>query len=205
MCDNARECEAAKRQGFNGNGAEPLDGAGVNGDPPGVVIRPARPGDSRAIASVHRSAFDTDAEARLVEALIAEGDGVISLVAVENAVVVGHVLLSTVTIGRAGSAAEALSLAPIAVRPDSQRSGIGSALVQASLDAAREQEWGSVVVLGHPGFYPRFGFEPATPRGILPPWPDVPEDAWMVAELSPGALDGVAGVAAFPRPFEEVV
>ncbi len=205
MCDNARECEAAKRQGFEGNGADAFEGLGSSDAPAGVVIRAARPADSRAIASVHQAAFETDAEARLVEALLAEGDGVISLVAVENAMVVGHVLLSRVTIGEDDSAAEALSLAPVAVRPDSQRRGIGSALVQASLDAAREQGWEGIVVLGHPGFYPRFGFEPATPRGILPPWPDVPEEAWMVAELSPGALGGVAGVVAFPRAFEEVV
>jgi putative acetyltransferase len=205
MCDNARECEAARRQGFDGNGADAFEGLGASNAPAGVVIRPARPSDSRAIASVHQAAFETDAEARLVEALLAGGDGIISLVAVENAMVVGHVLLSRVTIDQNDTGTEALSLAPIAVRPDSQRRGIGSALVRASVDAAREQGWEIIVVLGHPGFYPRFGFEPATPRGILPPWPDIPEEAWMVAELSPGALGGVAGVVAFPRPFDEVI
>ncbi len=204
MCDNARECEAAKRQGFVGNGVDRFDALG-SGELSGASIRPARPSDLPALLAVHRSAFETGAEAALVEVLLASGDGIISIVAVENAMVVGHVLLSVVSIQGPGGATGALCLAPVAVRPEAQHAGIGSRLVQASLEAAAEQGWPAVIVLGHPGFYPRFGFVPATPLGILPPWPDVPEEAWMVAELSPGALDGIAGVVAFPSAFDEAV
>jgi putative acetyltransferase len=205
MCDNGRECAAAKAQGFAGPGADRFVALGAEGAPAGVAVRPSRPADLPAILAVHRSAFETDAEAHLVEALIASGDAVVSLVAVENAMVAGHVLLSTVSIEVPGESKQPLSLAPVAVRPESQRIGIGSRLVEASLQAARDAGWPAVIVLGHPDFYPRFGFVPAVPLGILPPWPDVPEEAWMVAELSPGWLDGVSGTVAFPPPFDEVM
>jgi putative acetyltransferase len=210
VCDNARECEAARLQGFGVERAstrpdavEPI-GADEMGSGSGVRIRPAEPGDETAILGIHRAAFETDAEAELVEALLASGDGVISLVALENAVVVGHVLLSRVTVGD-DARAKMVSLAPVAVRPEFQCRGVGSRLVRASVDVAREQGWDAVVVLGHAAFYPRFGFVPATPLGILPPWPDIPEDAWMVAELSDGVLDGLAGVVSFPPPFDAAV
>lgn len=199
MCDNARECEAAKRQGF-GSGSPRRETPGGT-----ASVRGARPADAAAIRAVHESAFDTPAEADLVDELTAGGFAECSLVAVADAMVVGHVLLSRVEIGTAaGEATPALSLAPVAVRPAYQGRGIGSALVEAALECAVADGWGLVIVLGHPGYYPRFGFEPAGPRGIDPPWPDVPSEAWLLAELRPGAADGVAGTVSFPAPFDSV-
>ena len=199
MCDNVRECEAAKRQGFIGAPSEGGDEASS------LRVRPARPGDSTAILAIHRDAFETDTEANLVEALLADGDAVISLVAVENSVVVGHALLSRLHIEGEAGEVEVLGLAPLAVRPQAQNRGIGSALVEASVVAAADAGWRAIVVLGHPDFYPRFGFTPAMPRGILPPWPEVPADAWMVAELAEGSLIGASGTVAYPRAFDDAV
>ncbi len=204
MCDNARECAAAKDQGFVGPGANPLRALDASTHSPLPLIRPARDSDLRAVLDVHRAAFDTDAESRLVDALVADGDAVVSLVALQNAVLVGHVLLSRVRIDGA-EWLRALSLAPIAVRPEAQRKGVGSALVEAALQSAREQGWDAVIVLGHPEFYPRFGFVEAIPQGILPPWPEVPSAAWMIADLSGSVIGKVSGVVEFPPPFDEVV
>jgi putative acetyltransferase len=199
MCDNARECEAAKRQGFGGREPEPAE-RGTD-----IRVRPGRDGDLPAILSVHRAAFETGAEATLVERLLAEGDAVVSLVAIENAVVVGHVLLSRVVVRSEAGEAPALSLAPVAVRPEAQRRGIGSRLVEESLAAAHAAGWGVVFVLGHPDYYPRFGFVPASGFGIRASWPDIPDEAWMVAELEPGALTGLRGTVIHSAAFDDAI
>src|SRR5262245_38064758 len=118
------------------------------------LIRPERAGDEAAIRAVHRSAFPADAEARLVDRLRANGKARVSLVAEADGLVVGHVLFSPVTVeGR--STCVGLGLAPLAVAPDHQRRGVGSALVREGLAACRRQGCGFVVVLGHPAYYPR--------------------------------------------------
>ncbi len=118
-----------------------------------VAIRPARSGDATAIGDILRAAFDTDAEARLVNALHDDRDAVIALVAEETGQVVGMVLLSTLE-----APAGALALAPVAVHPDCQGTGIGAALVRAAIAAARDRGNSAIFLLGAPGYYERFGF-----------------------------------------------
>ncbi len=173
-----------------------------------ILIRAEGPADYAAISEVNRRAFGGGGEAGLVEKL-RESPGYIrelSLVAVSGKAIVGHLLISPLEIVPGGAAARAipaLSLAPMAVLPELQNRGIGSALVRRGLEEARRLAHKIIIVVGHPHFYPRFGFEPARPRGLEAPFP-VPDEAFMVLELVPGALDGVRGTVVYPRAFEEV-
>jgi putative acetyltransferase len=155
------------------------------------VIRDARPGDHDAIVAVTAAAFaDGDAAVRIVQELEPE----ISLVWVESGEVVGHVMLSRMRMGER----RPLQLSPLSVAPGWQGRGIGGALARAALRRADEAGEPFVLVVGHPGYYPRFGFEPAAPLGILAP-ADY-GDAWMVARLS--AWDpSVRGRVTFPAAF----
>ena len=151
--------------------------------------------DRDAIRRVNELAFEGDEEARIVDALrgseawLAE----LSLVAEDESGVVGHVLFSVVTVD---SGRQLLSLGPMAVRPDRQRRGIGTMLVRSGLELARRTDYPLVVVLGHPQYYPRFGFERARPLGIETPY-DVPDEAWMALRL-PGYEPSLRGVVRYP-------
>lgn len=134
-----------------------------------VRVRKAAPADSKAIRRVQVLAFATGAEADLVERLQADGDCVASLVAEDDAVV-GHVLLSRMEVSADGRALDALALAPVAVIPDRQGKGIGSALVQAAIDEARKQGSHLVFLLGEPEFYGRFGFDASTAAPFASPY-----------------------------------
>src|SRR5262249_7120702 len=119
-----------------------------------MIIREEALHDRLEISEVVRTAFGRMAEAHLVEQLRAEGDSIISLVAVEQARIIGHVMLSKMT-----APFNALGLALVSVRPDRQRSGVGSALIREALRQARAG-WDAVFALGDPNFYRRFGFDP---------------------------------------------
>lgn len=128
-----------------------------------VPIRPAQDSDRAALNDVHRAAFGQPLEAELVAALLSGGYGRISLVAEAEGQIVGHVLLTELQLDAppllaSSPAVRALALAPLAVSPAHQRQGIGSALVRAALDEAREHGWRLVFVLGDPEYYGRFGF-----------------------------------------------
>jgi putative acetyltransferase len=170
-----------------------------------IAVRRERPEEGPAIGRVLRAAFGGEGEARLVEALRAHPAFLpdLSLVAVEDEEVVGHVLFSRVKVIESARARPALALAPLAVRPDRQGRGIGSALVREGLEAARGSGHLAVIVLGHPAYYPRFGFVPAVPLGIRPPFAASPE-AFQVLGLRPGALEGLRGLVEYPPPFAEL-
>ena len=161
-----------------------------------MVIRPERPGDVAAIHAVHASAFPTDAEARLVDGLRAAGHLSLTFVADDEGRIVGHVAFSPVTL--AGTA-DGLGLAPLSVTPKHQRTGIGSQLVQAGLAAAASANIRFVVVLGHPGYYPRFGFRPAAEVGLRNEYGA--DEAFMVLELRPGSLPAGGGLVRYGAEF----
>ena len=167
---------------------------------PGLTIRPERPADVPSIRAVNERAFGQPDEAALVDAVRARGERCISLVAVDGARLVGHILFTPVTIGEPDQVHEAAGLAPLAVDPDHQRRGIGGRLVARGLDRCRESGFRIAVVLGHPSYYPRFGFVPARLHGIRFAL-DVPDDLFMVTELVPGALDGCTGEARYAQEF----
>lgn len=168
-----------------------------------VLIREERPEDRPAVYKVNRSAFPTPAEADLVDALRPLADPLISLVAVVDGRVVGHILFTPVRVVGEGSEGTALGLAPMAVLPEFQSQGIGSRLVHAGLDACRKLGHPVVFVLGHPDYYPRFGFEPAAPRGFHYRDPNF-DPYFFVAELTPGGLDGLSGRVEYLPPIERV-
>jgi putative acetyltransferase len=164
-----------------------------------VAIRLEFAADHEAIRQVNRLAFGQDEEARLVDALRVGGYIRVSLVAEQAGRVVGHILFSDLPIITEAGTVPALALAPMAVLPELQRQGIGSALVQMGLEACRQQGRRIVVVLGHQQFYPRFGFSPKLAAHLESPFSG--KELFMALELVPGALDGVAGRVQYPPPF----
>ena len=164
------------------------------------IIRPETQADHEAIRHVNRLAFGRDAEARLVVALRLGGYVRASLVAEKDEQVVGHILFSDLPIITGDGTVPALSLAPMAVLPEFQNQGIGSALVREGLAICRAQGHRAVVVLGHPHFYERFGFSANLARRLKSPYAG---EAFMAVELVAGALDGVTGRVQYPPPFEE--
>jgi len=164
-----------------------------------VTIRPENDEDQPAICNVNKIAFDGDAEASLVDALRAGGFVEVSLVAELDGKIVGHILFSRLTINTRVGTVAALSLAPMAVLPTSQRQGIGTKLVEAGLIACRVGGHKIVVVLGHPEFYPRFGFSADLARPLESPFGG--GSVWMALELVAKVLNGVEGRVEFSPPF----
>jgi putative acetyltransferase len=163
------------------------------------TIRSETVADHEAIRRVNQLAFGQDEEAGIVAALRDGGYAQVSLVAEVNGVVVGHILFSDLPILTDGGTISALSLAPMAVLPEYQRRGLGSALVVQGLEACRAAGHRIVIVLGHPQFYPRFGFSAKLAEPLASPFGG--RAAWMARELVPGALDGIAGWVRYPPPF----
>jgi putative acetyltransferase len=161
-----------------------------------VLIRPELTGDLAAIYAVQASAFPTDAEARLVDALRAAGRLSVSLVAEDGGRIVGHVAFSPVSLAET---AGGLGLAPVAVTPDRQRRGIGGRLVREGLAAATAAGTAFVVVLGHPNYYPRFGFRRAAEVGLTNEYGA--DEAFMALELRPGSLPAAGGLVRYGPEF----
>jgi putative acetyltransferase len=147
-----------------------------------VEIRPERKNDLKAIADVTRAAFGQEQEVRMIEAIRAS-DGFVpelSLVAEVEDTIVGHALFSYVGLG----AGRVLELGPISVVPRLQGRKIGSLLVREGLRRAELRGEPLVLVLGHPEYYPRFGFVRASTLGIEPPEDHIPDEAWMALPLA---------------------
>jgi putative acetyltransferase len=166
-----------------------------------LTVRYEAPSDHEAVGLVHRLAFAGPTEASLVERLRGS-EGAISLVAEEAGVVVGHILFSAARIVGTRTAVRVAGLGPMAVSPSRQRSGIGSALVERGLEECRRYGYEAVVVLGHPEYYPRFGFRRASRFGLRCQF-DAPDEAFMALELSPGALSSGGEVRYAPEFSEE--
>jgi putative acetyltransferase len=159
-------------------------------------VRPEAPADAAAARAVNDAAFGRTDEARVVDALREAGRLTVSLVAVDGDEVIGHIAFSPATLHDDDGTHAIAGLGPMAVRPDRQRLGIGSALVREGLDACRRLGHDVIVVLGHPDFYSRFGFVTARPLGITCEY-TAPDEAFMVAELSRGALRGRRGLVRY--------
>lgn len=166
-----------------------------------IEIRKETEADKAAIFEINAAAFETQAEAKLVDILRVSADPLISLVAVEGDEVVGHILFTPVTLDSYDDLA-LMGLAPMAVAPSRQHRGIGTQLVNAGLERCKELGIGAVVVLGHAEYYPRFGFRPASRWGIGSEY-DVPDDVFMLLELAPGYLQGHHGTIRYNAAFAD--
>jgi putative acetyltransferase len=165
-----------------------------------VEIREELESDLDAIREVNRLAFGGDAEGWLVDKLRAGGYILTSLVAVEADEIVGHALYSTLPIETDDESIVGAALAPVAVKPERQGAGIGSALIWRGLEICRERGCAAVVVLGHPGYYPRFGFSAELAEGLSAPYSG---PALMALEIVPGSLDA-GGTVRYAPPFAEL-
>lgn len=160
------------------------------------TIRPEEPGDERPIHGVHAAAFPTTLEARLVDALRAAGRLRVSLVAIEQGKIIGHVAFSPVTV--AGSD-NGLGLAPVAVLPADQRRGVGAELIRAGLAACERAGCRFVVLIGEPAYYARFGFAPASRWGLQDEYGA--GDAFQALELRAGSIPSGAGLVRYAPEF----
>jgi putative acetyltransferase len=169
-----------------------------------LTIRKETPEDIDSIRYINEQAFSQKDEAELIDKLRNCGLVTLSLVAVQAGQIVGHILFSPVTVESEYSSFEAIALGPMAVLPEHQRKGIGSHLVRVGLEECRRLGHEIVVVLGHPDYYPRFGFIPGRTKGIDCEF-EAPDEAWMVLELWEGALAGRSGTVKYQPEFHEDV
>jgi putative acetyltransferase len=166
-------------------------------------IREELPADFTTVDELETLAFGRPLEAELVIALRDHAKVTLSLVAEQDGQIVGHVLFSPGRIVGPHGVTPVQAMAPVAVLPSHQGHGIGSALVQAGLEALREAGVGIVIVEGNPRYYTRFGFTDATPLGITCEF-NPPPGCFMVQSFTPDALVGVTGIAHFADEFQTV-
>lgn len=170
-----------------------------------IEYRIEGPGDIAAIHAVNARVFGQSAEAEVVDALRIASADFLSLMARKDGAIVGHILFTPATVERDDRRVVGMGLAPLAVVPEHQGEGIGSELVERGLEILRARACPFAVVLGHPGFYPRFGFERASLRGLTCQWEGIPDEAFMVLVLDPIVMAGVTGVARYRSEFDAVV
>ena len=174
-------------------------------------IRSSHESDRSAIGAVHLSAFGSEEGLEivgLVNGLLDDDTArpTLSLIAEADGGIVGHILFTNATLRPEQPDRSIRLLAPLAVSPDRHKQGIGGGLIAAGLERLKESSVDLVFVLGHPEYYPRFGFRPAGALGLDAPYPIPPHhaDAWMVHELRTGVLPHLQGVlqcaAALNRP-----
>lgn len=168
-------------------------------------IRPETDEDATRITEINDRAFGQEDEGILVQRLRRTDafDPGLSLVAEVDGTVNGHILFYPVVIESRAGAHQTLALAPMAVIPELQNKGVGSALVTEGIEAARRQGHRSVIVLGHAEYYPRFGFRPASRWDIKTPF-EAPDEAFLALELVPGELSDKHGTVKYPAEFEDV-
>lgn len=166
-------------------------------------VRHESPSDGAPIAAIYQAAFGRADEGRIVERIRRQCPEALSLVASEGERVVGHLLFSPVTIrSNGGDTLSGFGLGPMAVVPARQRRGIGSMLVGQGLRELAGRGCPYVVVLGHPAYYPRFGFESASRHGLICQWPGVPDEAFMIFVIDPPVIEGLKGQVVYRPEFE---
>jgi len=164
-----------------------------------LLVRNEETKDIAAVHALNASAFDSPVEAELVDTLRRQANPIVSIVAEDGGTIVGHIMFSPVSLS-GHPELKIMGLAPMAVKPTHQNKGVGAALVRAGLERCKDVGYGAVVVLGHPGYYPRFGFSPSTRFCIVCEF-EAPQDAFMITELEPGYLRGKSGIINYHAAF----
>lgn len=172
-----------------------------------IILRQETTDDYSEVFELNHIAFGQDNEAKLVDALRNNPTVFIpelSIVAIENSKIIGHILFTKINIkDDKGNINESLGLAPMAVRPEHQKSGIGGQLIRKGFEVAKDLGFKSVIVLGHEHYYPKFGFESADKWNIKAPF-DVPSSVFMAIELEKDGLKNIKGTVTYPKEFETV-
>lgn len=164
-----------------------------------VNIREETAADIEAIREVNRRAFGQDQEGNIVDALRSNGAALLSLVAIVDDELVGHIMYSSATVGATTGGA----LGPMSVLPEFQRQGIGSRLVEAGNQKLKQVGYPFIIVVGHAEYYPRFGFIPASQHNIRCEW-DLPDNVFMIYVLDPVKMQTVSGLAKYRHEFSTV-
>jgi len=168
-----------------------------------IEIREEEPCDQAAVLLLNEVAFANGPEAAVVDKLRADCDNYVSFVAVDQGTLVGHILFTPATLDNGGLTG--MGLAPMAVLPSHQRQGIGSLLVRHGLEHLRQTGCPFIIVLGHPEYYPRFGFELASHYKLSSQWDGVPDEAFMVVVFDRDALPKAGGIARYRGDFDEAM
>jgi putative acetyltransferase len=170
-----------------------------------IEIRRESPGDLDAIRTVNNLAFEQLTEGRIVDKIRGACDDTLSLVATNNGDVIGHIFFSPALIRCNGKVIEGMGLAPMAVLPDFQNQGIGSLLVKEGIRILTDAGCPFIIVLGHPNYYPRFGFEIASKYSLSPQWEGIPNEAFMILITDKDIEGDIHGVAYYRDEFNEAV
>jgi putative acetyltransferase len=167
-----------------------------------IIIRAESPDDLEAVRAVNLAAFGEPTEAGLVDVLREACPEALSLVAEIDGQVVGHILFTPATVDGPTGVVRGMGLAPMAVLPDLQRQGIGTRLVEEGLQILGDTGCPFVILVGHPDYYPRFGFELASERGLACQWEGVPNEAFLVLILDPARMESVTGTVRYRDEFD---
>lgn len=169
-----------------------------------MIIRTETSDDYQAVYEVNCLAFgNREDEARLVER-IRTSEGFVpelSIVAAADGEVVGHILLSEAIVESPEQQHKVIVLAPIAVKPDCQKRGVGSALIAEGIRRCKQLGYGLILLIGHPAYYPKFGFQPARQFGLELKQFEVPDEVFMVYEVEAGKLREIQGELKYPEAF----
>lgn len=168
-----------------------------------ITVRHETSEDYKAVRQINELVFEQPGESRLVEGLRNQDIETISLVATIDNQIIGHIFFSPVTIEDSKDDFKAMGLAPMAVLPEFQKQGIGSKLVREGIQASKNARYQLIFVLGHPEYYPRFGFSEAMPLGFQCEY-EAPSKAWMVLELEKDALSSNGGLVRFNSEFKKI-
>ena len=170
-----------------------------------ITIRHEQPSDIEQIRNVNDLAFKQPSESGIVDKIRDSCQNIISLVALSEDKIVGHILFSPSKIGTPDGEIEGMGLAPLAVQPDFQNQGIGSMLAQEGIKIVKETECPFLIVLGHEKYYPRFGFKPASQFGLKCQWEGVPDGAFMAMIFDKVQMNNVSGIVRYRDEFNEAM
>lgn len=177
---------------------------------PNITIRKEIPKDHNCVIELTAKAFETmpfsEGDEDKLVARLRNAPGFIpelSLVAELDGLIVGHILFTPLVIDNGQQQFESLVLGPVSVLPEFQKQGIGGKLIRAGHQKAIELGFRSVILIGHPEYYPRFGYKPASTWGIKTHYELPSDDVFMAVELTEGALKNVSGMVIFPPEFGE--
>ncbi|MGD0917923.1 MAG: N-acetyltransferase [Thermodesulfobacteriota bacterium] len=170
-----------------------------------MIIRQEKPEDVIDISALNELAFGQPQEAKIIDKLRNNCGNLLLLVAIENGKIVGHILFIPAEIEGPRGVIKGMGLAPMAVLPEMQRQGIGTQLVKKGIEELRRFQCPFIIVLGHPEYYPRFGFERALLYGVKSQWEGIPDDVFMILWLDTSKAGQVSGLAKYREEFNEAV